>query len=369
MQTFKSIRAGLVAAALVSLVSASHAAAPAFSSMVVFGDSLSDTGNVYKALGRLYPFTPPYDQGRFSNGPVAVEHLAAGLGLNSTFYNFAFGGALSGTEGALPGTGLQRQVGYYGSILQQYGVGADPNGLFVVWGGGNDLRDLIFNLPTTVAEAVQAVDTVVANLRGIVDNLHGLGARNFLLPNMPDLGLTPDALGDGKGPLGKVVSTVFNQRLAQAYGSLAAQLQGERFYQFDTFGAQQMLMDSAAALGFTNLSAPCLDHLLFCNADQFLFWDALHPTARVHRILGEGMLVALSPPQALQASQIQLLSPVPEPQTWLLMAAGLALLLGRRQRSTLIRGVGTVPRVKPVGLAVSSCYAGELDPPSAERHP
>lgn len=308
----------------------------AYTSMVVFGDSLSDTGNIYNTLGGLYPFSPPYYQGRFSNGPVAVEHVAAGLGLTDRFYNFAFGGALTGTEGALPGTGLQRQVGYYGSILQQFGTAADPGGLYVVWGGGNDLRDLIFDLPATADEAVRAVDTVVSNLRSVVSTLHGLGARHFLLPTMPDLGLTPDALSDGKGPLGHVVSSYFNWQLALAYGGLAEQWQDETFFLFDTMGLQQQLVASAAALGFTNLTTPCVDNLLACDPATFAFWDDLHPTARVHEILGGAMLALVAPPVlTLQADGLAIASAsaVPEPQTlWTLGVGVLALLaLGRRR--------------------------------------
>lgn len=320
-----------LAAALV-VAPAAQAAGP-FSSMVVFGDSLSDTGNIYNALGRLYPFSPPYFEGRFSNGPVAVEHVAAGLGLGNRFYNFAFGGALTGADGALPGTGIGTQAAFYGSILQRYGAAADPGGLFVVWGGGNDLRDLIFDLPATLGEAVQAVDDVVANLQGVVTTLHGLGARSFLLPNMPDLGLTPDALRADKGTLGSTVTSYFNWKLAQTYSGLASQWQDETFYLFDTFGTQQRLLATAGQLGFTNLTTPCIDDLPDCNADQYAFWDDLHPTARVHQILGDAMLDLVSPPVALQvAARMQAVSAVPEPATLLTMAIGVVALLGAAHR-------------------------------------
>jgi phospholipase/lecithinase/hemolysin len=67
--------------------------------LYVFGDSLSDTGNVYRATGRTTPPDPPYFRGRFSNGPVWVEHLGARSGVKpERRRNFARGGAATGEE-------------------------------------------------------------------------------------------------------------------------------------------------------------------------------------------------------------------------------------------------------------------------------
>ena len=92
-------------------------AAPTFSNMVVFGDSLSDTGNLFIATGGTQPPAgQPYFNGRFSDGPLWVESLAAGLNLPlaSNPYlvggnNYAFAGARTGTSSSPPG--LLAQVG------------------------------------------------------------------------------------------------------------------------------------------------------------------------------------------------------------------------------------------------------------------
>ena len=84
-----------------SLVPVLAAAGP-LREVVVFGDSLSDSGNVFVAteavLAEAIPVSPPYFQGRFSNGPVWVDILAEKLGLQLRPFlqggtNFAFGGA------------------------------------------------------------------------------------------------------------------------------------------------------------------------------------------------------------------------------------------------------------------------------------
>src|SRR5215216_6220032 len=104
-------------ALLFALGSAASARAEPITQIVVFGDNLSDTGNVFAGTG-----TPPapYHAGRYSNGPVWVEHLATKLGvagptpslLGGT--NYAFGGAESGTGTSAKGTpNVRDQVGLY----------------------------------------------------------------------------------------------------------------------------------------------------------------------------------------------------------------------------------------------------------------
>src|ERR1700693_2489301 len=85
------------------------ASASSFSSVVVYGDSLSDNGNLYSLIG--YPPSPPYYMGRFSNGPVIAEQLAAYLG--APLYDFAVGGATSGVGNYIDG-GTQTALGLLG---------------------------------------------------------------------------------------------------------------------------------------------------------------------------------------------------------------------------------------------------------------
>ena len=88
----------------------------------IFGDSLVDNGNAFKATGGLVPPSPPYFNGRFSNGPVWVEGFSTELKLPAgTTNNFAVGGATSGTGNtinvALPGLTTQLN-GFYSFHLQ-----------------------------------------------------------------------------------------------------------------------------------------------------------------------------------------------------------------------------------------------------------
>ena len=181
-----------VSMAVVFMALTASAVASSFSALVVFGDSLSDNGNLYSLIG--YP-PAPYYEGRFSNGPVSSEQLAANLGV--PLYDFAVGGATSGvgnyvdggtqtSPGALGLPGMQAELAEAGPLLASPIV---PSSLFEVWGGANDF--LTGGSPTVAA----------ANVDAIVAALEADGAQHILVPGLPDLGLTPDfygvAAGDG----------------------------------------------------------------------------------------------------------------------------------------------------------------------------
>ena len=304
---FGRLASTAAAALCLASVPAAVAAAP-FTGLVVFGDSLSDNGNLFAAVG--FPGFPYY-QGRFSNGPVAVERLATGLGLNNAlqFHDMAIAGATTGTLGQVPNTGMLVQLAGYTTALK--GNLADSGALYTVWGGANDLRAAAAGGPVAVGAAIAAA---IGNLTSIVTTLHGLGAHNFLLPNMPDLGLTPEAINANGVGQATLASETFNTQLALAYGGLAASWADETFYQFDVMKAQRTLVGGAPGNGFTDVSHSCLA-TAGCNPATFIYWDSIHPTAATHQILGAQMLAA-----------------VPEPQTVLLMAAGMLVLLGAARR-------------------------------------
>ena len=308
--TFARLACAAAAASLcvASVPAAALVAAAPFTGLVVFGDSLSDNGNLFAAAG--YPGFP-YFQGRFSNGVVAVEHLATGLGLNNAlqFRDLAIAGATTGTGGQLPNTGMLNQLAGFSAALG--GNPADSGALYTVWGGANDLRAAAAGGPAAVGAAIAAA---IGNLTSIVSTLHGLGAHNFLLPNLPDLGLKPEAINANRAAQATLASETFNTQLALAYSGLAAAWADEKFYFFDVMQAQRTLVGGAPGNGFTDVSHSCLA-TAGCNPATFVYWDNIHPTAITHQILGAQMLAA-----------------VPEPQTVLLMAAGVLVLLGAARR-------------------------------------
>ncbi len=308
---------------------ASLAAQAAYSNVYFFGDSLSDTGNVYTASSGAVP-SQPYFDGRFSNGTLWVEHLATGLGNADAAKpfqlggnNYAWAGAMTNSDGLADGllnihTGLQEQVMTY------WGAGhsnASANDLFVIAIGSNDLFGIASAYAGDAAARLAAAQMAVANVTASLNYLIGKGASNFLIANAPNLGITPEAAVNGIIPAATDVSIQYNALLAAAIGSLndSVHVTG-----FDFFSLVTALVDDAAnggtTYGLSNAFIPCISDVNICDAS--VFFDQMHPTAVVHAMAAEAALALLATNQ------------VPEPATWLLLVTALLLIVVRRQRAT-----------------------------------
>jgi phospholipase/lecithinase/hemolysin len=123
-------RVGL--AFLLLTLSQNVALAGPFNVIVVFGDSLSDNGNLLLIPDQPKPDPTLYYQGRLSNGPVWVEYLADAQHLNVSLTDRALGGAMS--DSLIP-PGLIEQVPAY---ITAEGSPLSAKALFIVWIGGND---------------------------------------------------------------------------------------------------------------------------------------------------------------------------------------------------------------------------------------
>jgi phospholipase/lecithinase/hemolysin len=283
----------------------------AIDQLYVFGDSLVDTGNLFQATGGAFP--PPflYAQGRFSNGPLWVENLALNLGLppNPTT-NFGFGGSSSGLGNAVlpaaPFPGLLGQVSLFAGLTPV----ADPNALYILSGGANDY---LFGGVTSSA-------TPVSNLTQAILALTSIGAKNFLVPNLADLGQLP---GTRTTPVAATLTALTDQHnaaLTQSLLALQPQVDPDvNLLVLDTRSLFDRVTRTPTEFGLTNVTDACLQGLSVCShPGQSLFWDDFHPTAAGHAIL------ASSATSTLQAAA------VPEPSSILgLLTVG---ALGARLR-------------------------------------
>jgi phospholipase/lecithinase/hemolysin len=271
-----------------------------FNQLVIFGDSLSDTGNLSSALGGLFP-PPPFFNGRLSNGPLWLEYLAPELGI-SNIANFAFAGSTSGRTniasltagqdlGPLPG--VLDQIDLFAGQLAANGIpSANPNALYVVWGGANDF----LALPPQPLDAIQSVFASVDNVAQSVITLAGLGAKTIVVPNIPNLAITPVVAGRDLIPQAAIFSSLFNTLLQGTLGGLESEL-GIDIVQVDVFSLSSAIARRPTEFGFTNATTPLFQALASQpNPDTFVFADDFHPTTAAHRLISDAVKRSLSTP-------------------------------------------------------------------------
>jgi phospholipase/lecithinase/hemolysin len=258
----------ILAAAAVAAASLAPGAAAGYDRLVIFGDSLSDTGNA----------------GRFSNGPVWVEGLGRALGLavrpsSEGGSNYAIGGARL-DPGSGP-TSLPAQLGRYRGAAASGG-----RALYVLYGGGNDL------IAAAVApDGAARVDAAVAALEAMLADLAAAGATDVLVPNLPDIAMIP-AARDG----GSVVRERASRLTERFNAGLAAVLDrverdhALRIHRLDVRAMAERARADPAAFGFADVTTPCLG---LASCEGYLFWDGVHPTAEAHARLAESAAALL----------------------------------------------------------------------------
>lgn len=294
-----------------------------YEQIVVFGDSLSDTGNLSKALGGVFP-PFPYFQGRFSNGPIWIDQLAPKLGLNSTqVLNFAVGGAttgrvnvgslLAGSNLPIKLPGLLDEVDAFTALNFNGGNPKSLNkSLCVVFAGGNDF----LALPPTLFQGLAmgnlksfiglygAIVQSVQNVATAVTNLALQGAGTIAIANLPNLGRTPLSIQQGTSLVATAFSIGFNvvleKTLEQLERSLRARSLNVDLVQVDLFSLGESVAKRPQEFGFTNLTDPLIKQLANNpkNPQGFFYWDDFHPTTQVHTLIADTFARSLSKPIA-----------------------------------------------------------------------
>ena len=301
-------------AVAIALAAAPAMAGSTFDQTVFFGDSFTDSGYFQPVLPES---VLAEGAGRFTTNPglTWAEYLADYYGTDATPNglgrsgdNYAIGGARVGQDRTqtdllvttVPVHSLATQVSNY---LRANGGAANPNALYTVWGGTNDL------LPVAGGADVQTKTTIASAVGaqvGIVATLEDAGARYVMVPTIPDLGLIPRYNGDA-------VASAEATALASAYNkALFSDLKsaGLRVIPVDTFHLLQEIVADPATYGFTNVTdAACTVSSLWCNpttlvsadaASTYVFADTVHLTTATNQILAQYALSILEAPRLQQ---------------------------------------------------------------------
>ena len=317
----------------------------AYTGAFIFGDSLVDSGNALK-LANFYgnlPFTDlpegapyaslGYFQGRFSNGytfadlisnktiglvskpifPYRFEDPVFGIPIDpfagdpsGNNLNFAYGGAqiIQGDE-VVPN--LNGQTDAFRDAVDGH---ADPNALYMVTIGGNDVRSLApaDNATVAQADAYAELDYAASTMLYELNELLGLGVHNLLITGVPNVGLIPaydlnsnDVLGpiesarsaaatDYSAYLDNLIRTEVVPALQAAGANVTyVPIMGPAYTDSSGRviqpGLDAVLPEIAALHGLTTdqLESNLLQY------QNLVFFDQIHPTAQVHALIGSYM--------------------------------------------------------------------------------
>lgn len=304
---------------------------PKFSTVVVLGSSVADTGNrcglpndpdpvcfavpPYKgrstainASSTVNPFGYVYPQiiaARY--GATLVASRAGGL-------NFAYGGARTGViptdtvTHAVPNLQLQLD-----QAVQRVNTQFIAQTLFVVDGiaFGNNIRralELAAVAPTPAAANAIVQGTVVqaaTDIGTILTRIYSLGVRHIALSNIGNAGQAPAiaAFGASAAATATAMSNGFNGALqAQVLPAVRAASPGLNIYLIDVGALSAEVTANPASFGFASISLPCYPFFSMPTApvcstpDQLLFWDELHPSAAFHALIGQRAAAVMPAP-------------------------------------------------------------------------
>jgi phospholipase/lecithinase/hemolysin len=362
-----------------ALIAAPAAAAPTgfddYSGIYIFGDSLVDSGNAKKAANTFDFFLPGIDdpaptaagyyKGRFSNGynyadrmSLAVTGKAAkpvfpyGFPLpifgqirygepSGNNLNFGYGGAqiIQGSENV---PSLRGQLDAYKSLPGP----ADPNALYVLNFGGNDLFQVI-DKNYSVADTAAYLSRIAGRMADQAARLEAMGAQHILIAGPPDIGLVPKY-----SPLSDLLEISVRRRATAAAEQLDRKLEAALaaldlsvdftadldLFSFLDFTDEVMADPNRFGLPATmNWTDQCVlfrkpDAYGNINCTGFAYFDRVHPTSGIHRAIYQAIKEQMFPTTAFALAQPAAVE-TPEPAGAALLGLGLAGLVAARRRA------------------------------------
>ena len=326
------------------------------SALFVLGDSLSDVGNAAGAADYVLGKTiaPPtvglcnpfdvlvlsrgcedviYRKSRVSDGPVAVEYLATGLGLGpsgrlSTRAELGRASALiTPSRARRPAEGGVEDLGRQVDVLLLDRAPLATAAVFVVIIGGNDAIDALQAAnaggPTAGASSAGIVTAAVAAIGDSLERLLDFGARRLVVANVPDLAALPSVREMARSSAtpaavlatATAVSDDFDRALAARLDVIEAKRawdspQPPVIVRFDLRAALAAVQQAAEQRG-ANATDACFDSDAYRDSALaarnfhpdcaplaggaprfagFVFWDDVHPTGATHAAVGAALV-------------------------------------------------------------------------------
>ncbi|KAL9231264.1 hypothetical protein vseg_006512 [Gypsophila vaccaria] len=309
--------------------------------LYALGDSLVDNGNnnwlpvFFYAKADYTPYGTDYPQGiatgRVTNGKNVPDIIAEYLGLphptpdkdpnrpiSLTGYNYgSAGGGILRETGPVNALDMTEQVRLFGVTKEtklRPGLGDETkleshlaNSIFFVWVGNNDYLLNYFSRDSESSKQYtpeEFANLLTSRLSENLQSLYGMGARKMVVFEVAPIGCIPVSV-DENGRCNETRNsnaTLFNTKLAETLRTLSSQLPNSYFSLGKNYDLTTLAINDPAHYELTDVTRPCCQlgsflgiPLLQCrrsgnicgNRNEYLFWDAAHPTEAGYQILGE----------------------------------------------------------------------------------
>ncbi|KAF5206146.1 GDSL esterase/lipase [Thalictrum thalictroides] len=313
--------------------------------VLVFGDSSVDPGNNNRLDTTFKGNFPPYGKdffngqptGRFSNGRLPTDFIAEALGYTMTIpgylqpnlsnqnllHGVSFASAASGYDdltanltNVLPVSKQLQYLMHYKIKLRRL-VGENraeqiiKDAIFVISMGTNDfIQNYYIELDRAKQFTVEEYgDYLTTSMMKDIKEMHRIGARRLVVVGVPPLGCMPlvktlrnTAFCD---PMYNHAAFSFNNKVKAKLATLKMSLGMSSLY-VDAYGIIQNAVKNPIKFGFTVSSIGCCgtgtieygdtcEGMSTCkDASKYVFWDAVHPTEKMYKIIADEALSSLN---------------------------------------------------------------------------
>ncbi|MCL7047291.1 hypothetical protein MKW94_018756 [Papaver nudicaule] len=312
--------------------------------IIVFGDSTVDAGNNNPLPTIAKSNFAPYGRdleggkatGRFSNGRLATDFISEAFGnkpLVPAYLDSSYGieDFATGVTFASAGTGFDNKTADVAQVLplwkeveyfkeyknrlttllgRKAATETIRDAVYIISMGTNDIVINYFALPDRSLHFTleEYENFLVGIANNFIVELYQLGARKISLGGLPPIGCLPiiRTLAGGHACIEEfnTLARGFDLKLKSLASRLRGELRGSKVVFSNIYYKAMDVIQKPSLYGFENVKQGCCgsgrfelsylchrDNPLTCkDANKYAFWDAIHPSEKLHSIVGKNMM-------------------------------------------------------------------------------
>ncbi|XXG86242.1 hypothetical protein AAC387_Pa11g1174 [Persea americana] len=318
---------------------------PLVPALIVFGDSIVDPGNNNKLSTIVKCNFPPYGKdftqhiptGRFSNGKIPSDLIAASLGIKEVLPayldpNLTPEDLLTGVSFASGGSGyddltpkivsvlslsdqlelFKEYVGKLKSIAgEERAATIVSKSIYISIIGTDDIANTYFGTPLRRPQYdVSSYSDLIANSASdFYEELYNLGARKIGVVGLPPVGCVPSQRTLAGGitrdcvEYYNQVARLVNSKISNKLEMLSAKLSEPGILYIDIYTVLDDVIRRPFKYGFEVPNKGCcgtgvVEVSILCNpatppcpdVSKYVFWDSYHPTEKAYKVITDSVI-------------------------------------------------------------------------------